>query len=145
VLVVSGADPREFVTDRCLVELRPNDFDWTGQLNNAVHAQLMEVGRWRWAAANDVDLRYGDLVAVVVSLRVDYLKPVAWDPVRHVAVRTGLAGATSYSFTLSQDIEHHDGTVYATGRVRLALVSRATQQVRRADLGSLRSRDRSTA
>jgi acyl-CoA thioesterase FadM len=142
---VSRDAARDFAADRCLVELRPNDFDWTGQLNNAIHAQLMEVGRWRWAAANDVDLRGSDLVAVVVSLRVDYLKPVAWDPVRHVAVRTGLAAATPYSFTLSQDIEHPDGTVYARGQVRLALVSRTTQQVRRADLGSLRSRDRSPA
>lgn len=121
----------------CEVALRPNDFDWAGHLNNSVYVQLLETGRWEWGLACGVDLRESPLVAVVLQLHLDYLKPVAWDPVARLVLRTSLAERSAYSFTLAQDVERPDGTVVAKGRVRLALVDRFTQQIHRADLEAM--------
>lgn len=122
----------------CPVDLRPNDFDWAGNLNNSVHPQLLEVGRWKWGIANGIDLRGSPLVAVVVSLNIDYVRPVGWDPVGQVVVRTSLATQTAFSITLRQDIECADA-VMARGQVRLALVDRETQRIHRADVARLRT------
>ncbi|MFC9428936.1 MULTISPECIES: 4'-phosphopantetheinyl transferase superfamily protein [unclassified Streptomyces] len=132
------ADEWDVTEHRAEIELRPNDFDWAGHLNNSVHPQLLETGRWQWALANDVDLRDSELVAVVLQLSLDYVKSVEWNPVGKVAVRTSLAERSAYSFTLAQDIEELDGTVVARGRVRLGLVERGTQRIHRADLAALR-------
>ncbi|HMG65670.1 MAG TPA: acyl-CoA thioesterase [Streptosporangiaceae bacterium] len=121
----------------CEVDLRPNDFDWAGMLNNAVYPQLLEIGRWQWALANGVDLRDSRLVAVVVRLRLDYLRPVEWNPVARLAVRTAAGDRSPYSFTVDQSVEDAGGEVMARGEVKLALVDRLTKQVRRADLDSL--------
>ncbi|MGW1492014.1 acyl-CoA thioesterase [Streptomyces sp. NPDC002402] len=121
----------------CEVALRPNDFDWAGHLNNSVYVQLLESGRWEWGIACGGDLRDGSLVAVVLQLRLDYLKAVDWDPLGRLVVRTSLAGRSAYSFSLAQDIERTDGTVVARGRVRLGLVDRETKRVHRADLDAL--------
>ncbi|MFD8206933.1 acyl-CoA thioesterase [Streptomyces sp. NPDC059695] len=119
------------------VGLRPNDFDWAGHLNNSVFPQLLETGRWEWGLANKVDLRDSTLVAVVLQLRLDYLKAVDWDPVGRLFVRTSLAGQTPYSFTLAQDVLLADGTVAARGQVRLGLVDRVTKAIHRVDLRAL--------
>lgn len=124
---------------RCEVDLRPNDFDWAGHLNNSVYPQLLETGRWQWGLANGVDLRDSPLVAVVLQLCLDYLKTVDWDPVGRLAIRTSLAEQSAYSFTLAQDIEQPDGTTMARGRVRLGVVDRTTKRIHRADLDALRN------
>ncbi|GAB2445904.1 acyl-CoA thioesterase [Streptomyces incanus] len=121
----------------CEVALRPNDFDWAGHLNNSVYVQLLETGRWEWGIACGGDPREGELVAVVLQLRLDYLTAVDWDPVGRLVVRTALAGRTAYSFSLTQGIERTDGTVVARGRVRLGLLHRDTKRVHRADLHTL--------
>lgn len=123
----------------CEVPLRPNDFDWAGHLNNSVYAELLETGRWEWGLACGVDLRHSPLVAVVLQLRLDYLRAVDWDPVGRLVVRTSLAGRSAYSFTLAQDIERTDGTAVARGTVRLGLVDRHTKRVHRADLHTMLS------
>ncbi|WP_326661047.1 acyl-CoA thioesterase [Streptomyces sp. NBC_00385] len=133
---MTAVTPQEF-EHTCEVALRPNDFDWAGHLNNSVHVQLLESGRWQWGLALGADLRDSSLVAVVLQLQLDYLKTVDWDPVGRLVVRTSLAGRSSYSFTLSQDIERTDGTVVARGKVRLGLVDRDTKQIHRADLQAL--------
>lgn len=129
----------------CEVALRPNDFDWAGHLNNSVYVQLLESGRWEWGRAWGGDLREDAPVAVVLQLRLDYLEAVGWDPVGRLVVRTALAERTAYSFTLTQDVERTDGTVVARGRVRLGLVDRGTQRIRRADLDALLDLPRSTS
>jgi acyl-CoA thioester hydrolase len=128
-----------FATDTYLVDLRPNDFDRTGHLDESVHPQLIELGRWRWAHANGIDLRGDELLPVVVSLHLDYLRPIAWDPLGCVVVRTDLVKTTAYSFTLAQSVESPDGTVFTRGWVRLTLVDRATREIHRIDLDQWRS------
>ncbi|MEW2448004.1 acyl-CoA thioesterase [Streptomyces parvulus] len=121
----------------CEVALRPNDFDRAGHLNNSVYLQLLETARWEWGIAHGVDARADTLVAMVLQLRLDYLRSVDWDPVGHVVVRTSLAAHSPYSFSLAQDVELRDGTVAARGRVRLALVDPHTKRAHRVDLGAM--------
>jgi acyl-CoA thioester hydrolase len=121
----------------CEVGLRANDFDWAGHLNNSVYPQLLETGRWEWGLAHGADAREGTQVAVVLQLRLDYLRAVDWDPVGRLVVRTSLADRTAYSFTLAQDVELPDGTKVARGRVRLGLIDRDTKRVHRVDLSSM--------
>lgn len=106
---------------RCQVPVRPNDFDWSRQLNNAVYPQLLEIGRWTWTLENDIDLRQSSLVGVVSRIELDYLKPVMWDPMAALTVRTSVRDIERFSIYLNQTIEDMDRKVCAKALVRLAM------------------------
>ncbi|NER23616.1 MAG: acyl-CoA thioesterase [Symploca sp. SIO1B1] len=103
------------------IPLRPNDFDWSLQLNNSVFLELLETGRWNWCLANNMDLRYHHLVGVVVRIEIDYIKPVYWDPLASLQVSTELEKIEKYSLYLQQTIEDICGVVIAKAKLRLAL------------------------
>ncbi|MBU2839381.1 acyl-CoA thioesterase [Acidithiobacillus thiooxidans] len=105
----------------CLVPLRPNDFDWSHQLNNAVYPQLLESGRWAWALENCIDLRMDGLLGVVSRLELDYLKPVFWDPISTVKVHTGVRNVQRFSIYLNQMVEDPESQTCARACVQLAL------------------------
>ncbi len=122
----------------CLVPLRPNDFDWSRQLNNAVYPQLLESGRWVWALENCIDLRMESLVGVVSRLELDYLKPVFWDPVATVTVRTGVRNIERFSIYLNQMVEDSGSRTCARARVQLAMYDSAKKVPVAIDLAKLR-------
>jgi acyl-CoA thioesterase FadM len=103
------------------VSLRPNDFDWSLQLNNSVYLELLEIGRWDWSLSNGLDFRHRSLVGVVVRLEIDYLKPVFWDPLTKLQVRTAGEKLERYSFYLRQKVEDTSGALMADAKLRLAL------------------------
>jgi len=115
-------------TENCLMNehidsvcLRPNDFDWSSQLNNSVFLELLEIGRWNWCLANNLDMRYHNLIGVVVRIEIDYIKPVFWDPLASLQVRTKVDKIEKYSFYLQQTIEEQCGVVIAKAKLRLGL------------------------
>lgn len=88
-----------------------------------------------------MELTFGTapLGAVVVTLYLNYIKPVRWDPVAQVIVRTALDTTTPYSFSLRQNVECAEGSIRASGEIRLALVDRETRRIHRVDLSRLRT------
>jgi acyl-CoA thioesterase FadM len=104
-----------------IVSLRPNDFDWSQQLNNSVFVELLEIGRWDWSLANGLDLRYSGLVGVVARLELNYLKPVFWNPIATLQVRTKMEKFEQYSIYIRQNLEETNGVLIAQANLRLAL------------------------
>ena len=104
-----------------IVSLRPNDFDWSQQLNNSVFFELLEIGRWDWSLANGLDLRYSGLVGVVARLELNYLKPVFWNPIATLQVRTKMEKFEQYSIYIRQNLEETNGVLIAQANLRLAL------------------------
>lgn len=111
----------------CTVPLRPNDFDWTGHLNNSVLLEICETSRWQWASANKLDLRTERFAAVVASAELRYLRPVSWDPLAHVRVRTDVQELTFYAITIAQAMDSEHGQALATAVFKLALFDFVTR------------------
>lgn len=120
-------DPEEFVDslveDIREVGLRANDFDTAGYLNSSVYLELFEAGRWQWARTNGLDIGTGPMVSVVADLHVEFLRPVLWDPLGSVLVRTAARTVTHYSVALVQSVEDDGGgnPVHARALVKLGL------------------------
>jgi acyl-CoA thioesterase FadM len=110
------------------VQLRPNDFDWSMQLNNSIYVQILEVGRWKWAEKNQLNFIDSKIIAVVSSLNIEYLKPIEWNPVKCIQIKTNLVKMEFYSVSLSQIIED-DGVIVTKAKVRLAMYDSNTKSV----------------
>ncbi len=107
--------------DVCTVQVRANDFDWSGSLNNSAYLELFEQGRWSWARTNGISEVTTDVVAVVSEISVHFKSPIKWNPIGFVTVETKLRKYSPYSFCVDQKI-YDDRILAATGRLRLALV-----------------------
>lgn len=125
------------VAHSCTVPLRPNDFDWTGQLNNSILLEVCETSRWQWASANKLDLKTERFAAVVASAELRYLRPVSWDPLAQVRVRTDVQDLSFYAITLAQEMGSEDGQQLATAVFKLALYDLVTRLPVRIRLESL--------
>jgi acyl-CoA thioester hydrolase len=68
------------------MQVRPNDLDALGHVNNAVALEYLEAGRWDWLDKNG--LVHGDrMISVVARTEIDYLAEI---PRGRVEVRTVL-------------------------------------------------------
>jgi acyl-CoA thioester hydrolase len=77
-----------------MLQVRPNDLDILGHVNNAVSIEYLEAGRWDWLSRNG--LVQGDrVVAVVARSEVDYLAEI---PRGRVEVRTVLSAPAADEF-----------------------------------------------
>jgi acyl-CoA thioester hydrolase len=83
-----------FGESRLLLQVRPNDLDILGHVNNAVAIEYLEAGRWDWLGRHG--LVQGDrLIAVVARCEADYLAEI---PRGRVEVRTVLESPTAEEF-----------------------------------------------
>ncbi len=111
------------------LQVRPNDLDALGHVNNAVVLEYLEAGRWDWLAAQGI-VRGGDVTAVVARAEVDYRGEIPFGPIE---VRTVLEspsteelaeGETVYRAVFRQRIRRADtanGDVDVTVRVPWAV------------------------
>ncbi|HEV2345910.1 MAG TPA: acyl-CoA thioesterase [Actinocrinis sp.] len=68
------------------LQVRPNDLDVLGHVNNAVVLEYLEAGRWDWLAGQGIT-RGGGVTAVVARAEVDYRGEIPFGPIE---VRTVL-------------------------------------------------------
>lgn len=127
-----------FIENICTAPLRPNDFDWSRQLNNSVYLQMLEIGRWSWALGNGIDLRDSKLIGVVSRIEIDYLLPVFWNPIATLRVRTQVKNLERYSIFLNQSIEDENDNLIAEAIVRLAIYDTVDRRVIPIDQEELR-------
>ena len=84
------------------LQVRPNDLDVQGHVNNAVTLEYFEAGRWDWFARNGL-APDGAVAPVVARAEVDYLAPI---PYARIEVATRLAAP--------QDPRAGEGRTYRT-------------------------------
>ena len=73
---------------------------------------------------NGMDFKKLDLAIMVIHIEIDYIKPIFWNLVAKVNVRTKLVEQELYSFYLQQQIELAEDLT-TTGLVRISLYDRA--------------------
>lgn len=107
------------------LQVRPNDLDVLGHVNNAVVLEYLEAGRWDWLAGQGI-ARGGGVTAVVARAEVDYRGEIPFGPIE---VRTVLEspsaeelaeGEAGYRAVFRQRIRRVDTEGGATGEDRAA-------------------------
>lgn len=109
------------------LQLRANDFDWSKYMNNSNYFQLFEQGRWDWQNINNLNLVESELVGVVARMKIDYIKPIYWDPLKEVAVETSVEKQTQFSITLKQVLKDLSN-VYCIAEIQLTLFNMQTKR-----------------
>lgn len=95
---------------RLTLQLRLNDFDLLGHLNQAVYHELMEQGRIALLTRNAADSNQ----YVLARVELDYRREVA-APTREVIVETTVAKVGTSSLRLAQRVLRPDGELAAEG------------------------------
>jgi acyl-CoA thioester hydrolase len=93
------------------VEVRFQDLDAFGHVNNAVFATYLEQGRVGYFR-NVLGLTTADFRFVVASLELDYRAPITDPSPASVRIAVSEYGRTSFTFEYAVE---HDGQVVATG------------------------------
>jgi acyl-CoA thioester hydrolase len=94
-----------------MLQVRPNDLDALGHVNNAVAFEYLEAGRWDWL--DRAGLVHSDrMISVVARTEIDYLAEI---PRGRIEVRTVLQSPTAEEF------DEDDITFRARFRQRLHL------------------------
>jgi acyl-CoA thioesterase FadM len=69
-----------------VLQVRPNDLDSFGHVNNATALEYLETGRWDWIVQNGLCLKRQP-TAVVARIEINYLKII---DTKYVEIRTAL-------------------------------------------------------
>lgn len=97
------------------LQVRPNDLDVLGHVNNAVVLEYFEAGRWDWLAGQGI-VPGGGVTAVVARAEIDYRGEIPFGPIE---VRTVLQsptaeeldeGVTAYRAVFHQRIRREGAT-----------------------------------
>lgn len=111
------------------IEVRFNDLDAMGHVNNAVVVSYMEQGRFQWWRAFLEGRRFEEEGFLIARVEVDYRMPIlVGDDVR-VELRCTKVGNTSFelSYRLTKG---PDGEVFAEGKTVQVMLDFATQRPR---------------
>jgi acyl-CoA thioester hydrolase len=76
------------------LQVRPNDLDTLGHVNNAVVLEYLEAGRWHWLERMGLE-RSARVIAVVARIEIDYLTEI---PPARIKVSTRLESPTAEEF-----------------------------------------------
>ena len=85
------------------LQMRFNDIDMLGHLNNSVYLTFMDLAKTRYfqAALGD-KLRWGEIGVVIVNINCDFCKPTFFDDV--IEVETAVVAIGEKSLTLEQRV-----------------------------------------
>lgn len=110
------------------LQIRFNDIDMLGHLNNGIYLQFMDLGKARYFNAvmpEKVDWHH--INVVVVNINVNFYSPTYLD--ENIAVMTAVVAMSQRSFTMEQRIVNTDtGDVKCVARTIMAGFDMATAQ-----------------
>ena len=85
------------------LQMRFNDIDMLGHLNNSVYLTFMDLAKTRYFQAVLGDkLRWGEIGVVIVNINCDFCKPTFFDDV--IEVETAVVAIGENSLTLEQRV-----------------------------------------
>ncbi|MCH5246809.1 MAG: acyl-CoA thioesterase [Muribaculaceae bacterium] len=104
-------EPKAKLDFRTHVELRFNDFDMLGHLNNAVYLELTDLAKARYMQELLGEIDWRNLDLAIVNINSSFYAQIFPDD--HVDVLTGVQAIGDHSFTLEQRIvDRHTGKVF---------------------------------
>ena len=109
------------------VQIRFNDIDMFGHLNNTVYLQFLDMGKYAYFRQFMSDTFGSEPTApVVVNINCNFLEPTKIDET--LEVHTAITAIGDTSLTLDQRIVNTDGHIKCTARTIMVNIDLATSQ-----------------
>lgn len=108
------------------IQLRFNDIDQMGHVNNAVIMEFFDLGKSEYFTAVGLPPEEGDFTVMVVHVEVDFLSQIRFHDHVHVVTHVDHFGTKSLSVK-QQVVNSDNGTVCATCRTVMAGYCRSTR------------------
>lgn len=97
------------------VQIRFNDIDMFGHLNNTVYLQFLDMGKYDYfRRLSDGEINAGATAPVVANINCNFLAPTFID--ERLEVRTAVESVSDSSFILAQSIVSADGKEKVSAR-----------------------------
>ncbi|MBR3487845.1 MAG: acyl-CoA thioesterase [Bacteroidales bacterium] len=107
------------------IQLRFNDIDQMGHVNNAVIMEFLDLGKSEYFTAVGLPPEEGDFTVMVVRVEVDFTNQIRWHDKVHVETHVDHFGTKSLS--VKQQVVNSDtGAVCATCRTVMSGYSRSS-------------------
>lgn len=107
------------------IQLRFNDVDAMGHVNNAVFMEFFDLGKARFFADRGIHAEEGDFTVMVVHVEVDFRSQVHMNDT--IAVETELERIGNKSLHILQRAVKSDGTLCAECRTVMSGYCRSTR------------------
>ncbi|MCM1153533.1 MAG: acyl-CoA thioesterase [Muribaculum sp.] len=109
------------------VQLRFNDIDILGHLNNTVYLSLYDLGKARWMeAVKGGDINFQKVESVIANINCSFVKQIKFGERIFVSTRCSHIGRKS--FTLDQVLTDHTGEVRSICRTVMVCYDPASRQ-----------------
>jgi len=109
------------------IQLRFNDIDQMGHVNNAVIMEFFDLGKSEYFTAVGIPPEQGDFTVMIVHFDVDFTSQIRFRDKIHVTTRTLKFGTKSLQVE-QQIVNCETGTICATCHTVMAGYSRSTQR-----------------
>lgn len=106
------------------IQIRFNDVDQMGHVNNAVIMEYFDLGKSYYFTAAGLPPEKGDFTVMIVHFEVDFMSQIHSHDTIHVETRTTRFG--NKSLEVSQQVVKEDGTICAACKTVMAGYSRKT-------------------
>ena len=106
------------------IQLRFNDVDAMGHVNNAVIMEFFDLGKAHFLADRGLRAEEGDFTVMVVHVEVDFRSQIRMDDT--IAVETDLERIGNKSLHILQRVVKSDGTLCAECRTVMSGYCRST-------------------
>ena len=99
---------------RCPVEVRFRDCDPMGHVNNAVYLTYLELARFAYWKAAEIERLAGEVSYIIARVEIDFRAPATTGQVLDVAIAVTGFGRTS--FRMAYEIRDEEGRLVATAK-----------------------------
>jgi len=98
----------------CPVEVRFRDCDPMGHVNNAVYLTYLELARFAYWKAAEIERLAGEVSYIIARVEIDFRSPAVTGDVLDVGIRVTGFGRTSFS--MAYEIRDEGGRLVATAK-----------------------------
>ena len=98
----------------CPVEVRFRDCDPMGHVNNAVYLTYLELARFAYWKAAEIERLAGEVSYIIARVEIDFRSPAVTGDVLDVGIRVTGFGRTSFS--MAYEIRDAEGRLVATAK-----------------------------
>jgi len=98
----------------CPVEVRFRDCDPMGHVNNAVYLTYLELARFAYWKAAEIERLAGEVSYIIARVEIDFRSPAVTGEVLDVGIRVTGFGRTSFS--MAYEIRDEEGQLIATAK-----------------------------
>lgn len=112
------------------VQIRFNDIDVLGHLNNTIYTQFFDIGKLNlFQECLGDEINWGETTLVLVHIDVDFYTPIFLGS--KIVVKTSISGFGNKSFSMEQKIENTiTGETHCSSKsVQVAFNSKANESV----------------